>query len=465
MKSQTSMNRVAGSLAWLLWLAAFLFTSAANATNVELQDVDEQVSALELTVGKSHIIRSRVPVREVMLGNPDVADIKLLTSQKILILGKKSGRTNLVFRDRKGQVLGLFDVEVGYDTLGLKTKLHAVMPNEKGIEVRSANNKVVMSGNVSSLLAMDRALALARTFVSNDKDVINLLQVGGAQQVMLEVRIAEVARSSARALGTEFLASATGDLSLTLTTSSAASNAFGTLYAGGSDVNATLSALATEGLAKVLAEPNLVALSGSEAKFLAGGEFPVPIPQEFGGIAIEYKEFGVAVNFTPTVLDDRRINLKLAAESSEIDTSTPLATIEGADVPGITTRRAATTVELGDGQGFAIAGLLQNNMNNALNKLPGLGDVPVLGPLFRSTDFQRNETELVIVVVPRLVKPVPADRLALPTDNIVPPSELDQYIHGRLEAGQDSRAGGAAGETAGEAGEPKGLEGSYGHQL
>jgi pilus assembly protein CpaC len=392
-----------------------------------------------------------------MLGSPDIADFKLLSAQKILILGKKSGRTNMVLRDRKGGVIALFDIEVGYDIVGIKHKLHAVMPHEKAIEVRSANHKVVLSGEVSSLLAMDRALALSRTFVGADSDVINLMQVGGAQQVMLEVRIAEMARDATRALGTKLeVGGVDGDTTLALNTGSVAANAFGTFYAGGADVNATLSALAHRGLAKILAEPNLVALSGNEAKFLSGGEFPVEVRQEQGVSTIEYKDFGVAVTFTPTVLNDRRISLRMAAESSEIASSTTY----GSGYPGISTRRAATTIELGDGQGFAIAGLLQSNMENAVDKFPGLADVPVLGALFRSTDFRRNETELVIVVVPRLVKPVPVDRLSLPTDNLVPPNELDQYIYGRLEGGQASPEGGA-----GDSQKPAGLEGPSGHQL
>jgi pilus assembly protein CpaC len=275
---------------------------------------------------------------------------------------------------------------------------------------------------------------------------------------MLEVRIAEVARNSARSLGTAFRADAvTGDLALHLLTSAPAVPAFGTLNGSGRDVSATLSALATQGLAKILAEPNLVALSGNEAKFLSGGEFPLQVAQENNVNTIEYKEFGVAVNFTPTVLNDRRISLKLAAESSAIDTSINY----GINYPGISTRRAATTVELGDGQGFAIAGLLQQDMNNAVNRLPGLGDIPVLGALFQSTAFQRNETELVIVVVPRLVKPVPAGRLTLPTDNIIPPNELDQYIYGRVEGGQPEGAAADKGTSE----KSKGVEGPYGHQL
>lgn len=460
MKSQTRMNRVPGFLAWLLMLGAMLTTSIASAADVELMSSGDKVTSLELTVGKSEVIRSTVPIREVMLGDPGVADFKMLTSQKMLILGKKSGRTNLVMRDRRGNVIAFFDVEVGYDVTGIKAKLHAVMPEEKGIEVRSSNHKVVMSGETTNLLAIDKALTLARTFVANDKDVINLMQVGGAQQVMLEVRIAEVARRSVKELGasTTVSGSVDGGYPLSLITTLASGVTSGaSVNIGGTtdDVSVRLSALVTQSLAKILAEPNLVALSGNEAKFLSGGEFPVLVPQGDGVNTIEFKEFGVGVSFTPTVLSDRRINLKLAAESSEIDSST-----EVAGYPGISTRRTATTVELGDGQGLAIAGLLQNNLNNAVNKFPGLGDVPVLGTLFRSTDFQRNETELVIVVVPRLVKPVSPDRLSVPTDDILPPNDMEQYFMGQLEGGKPSSKGGA-----GESQQPAGLEGPSGHQL
>lgn len=465
MKSLSRVNRIRGLVAWMLCLGVMVFASAAGAAQVQLQKMDDQVEILELTVGKSHIIESKTAIREVMIGSTDVADFKLLSNRKVLILGKTPGRTNLMFRDNSGRVIGIFDLEVGYDIMGLKHKLHAMMPDEKGIEVRSANSKIVLSGEVSSMLALDKALVLARTFVKSDKDVINLLGVGGSQQVMLQVRIAEVSRDSTRSLGVglgggEAGAAATavsGDVTWTLLTTGGTllADAFGTLTAGGRDLSATLEAMEERGLGKILAEPTLVALSGSEASFLAGGEFPVIVTQgNTDNYTVEYKEFGVGVKFTPTVLADDRISLKLAAEASDIDAANSTAA-----AIALTTRRTSTTVELGDGQGLAIAGLLQNNMNNLVDQLPGVGDIPVLGALFRSTGFQRKETELVIIVVPRLVKPVPADSFVLPTDNIIPPSQAEQYLNGQLEGRPPQ------GVSGNEANGPKGVEGPYGHQL
>ncbi|TQV63298.1 MAG: type II and III secretion system protein family protein, partial [Halothiobacillaceae bacterium] len=346
--------------------------------------------------------------------------------------------------------------------------------------------------------------AAVKTTLAKDK-VLNLLQVGGGQQVMLEARIAEVSRSSMKGLGVSsmnnmgklpvprtdlkgdlqfnnYAATAPGlagtpnaglstngsDGALDLLMGGALPQAFGTfgiLYKG---LNLQLTALEEKGLAKVLAEPNLVSLSGQEANFLVGGEFPYPVPTGLGQFGIEFKEFGVGLKFTPTVLNSHKINLKLGAEVSSLDYSRGTS-IGGTAVPGVATRRTATTVEVADGQSFAIAGLLQNNMNNAINQLPGLGTLPVLGALFRSTDYQREESELVIIVTPRLVKPMPAGQLKSPTDNFIPPSDFDQFFMGRLEGEREPPK--AKDETAPEAKastpatQGGGVDGKYGHQL
>jgi len=440
-----------------------VLASAPVPAGVELELSGNDVSELGLAVGKSEVLRSATDLREVVVGNPAVADIKLLSSRQVLILGRKAGRTNVVFRDRGNRVAALMDVVVGYDIEALKRRLHDVMPDEKAIEVRSAGDKIMLSGEASSALAMESALLVARSFVDKKEEVVNLMSVGGGQQVMLEARIAEVARSAVKDLGVQTrITSDNSNFAFDLLTGVALQDPFGVGTVLGNDYALRLNALETQGLARILAEPNLVAMSGHEAEFLAGGEFPVPEPQDFGSVGILYKEFGVALKFTPTVLTGSKINLRLRAEVSAIDESTRVSTIAGASLPGLTTRRAATTVEVGDGQGFAIAGLLQRDMNNFVQKFPGLGEIPVLGALFRSTDFQRNETELVIIVVPRLVKPLPANRYVLPTDGVIPPSDLDQYLLGNVEAQPPAQEDSAREGTP----TPKGgVEGQYGHQL
>ncbi|MDX1823121.1 MAG: hypothetical protein R3354_00300, partial [Thiohalomonadales bacterium] len=240
---------------------------------------------------------------------------------------------------------------------------------------------------------------------------------------------------------------------------------------GFNGIGMQLQALQREGLAKILAKPNLTAQSGQEASFLAGGEVAIPVAQNSGTngnttISVQFKEFGVGLKFTPTVLSDDHINIKLNAEVSSIDPSNGFQA-SGFNIPGFITRRTGTTVEMADGQAFAIAGLIQNNMNNVVNKVPALGSIPVLGALFRSTEFKRNETELVVVVTPRLVKPGNGDKVAMPTDVVIPPSDVDQYLMGFLEhypTGKREKDGKAQQKQLG-VGEQGGLQGSYGHQI
>jgi pilus assembly protein CpaC len=287
---------------------------------------------------------------------------------------------------------------------------------------------------------------------------------------MLEAKISEIARTSLKDLGVETTVTDAGsDFTFNLLSGLPLTSAFGTSSFIDDKVTLKLSALEKQGLAKTLAEPNLVALSGQEASFLVGGEFPVPVLQSgtvAGAVTVTFKEFGVGLKFTPTVLSKNRINLRLNAEVSAIDAAVS-STVQGITVPGVATRRAATTIEMADGQSFAIAGLLQNDINNIVNKFPGLGDVPVLGALFRSTDFQRNETELVIVVTPRLVKPVPPGRLLLPTDGYIPPSDADQYLLGDVEgrSGEAQERLGPQGSGGQARPATGGIDGAYGHQL
>ena len=442
------------ALAWAVTPAM-----AADTYSLRLND-SLRSGELDLAVGKTKLISSPAHLKQITIGNPDVADVKLLNSKKVMIQGKRAGHTNLAFRDRNMELIALLDVVVGHDIEAIKHKIHQVLPNEPGIEVRSANANVILSGEVSNALAMDTALVVARSFAP--QNVTNLLQVGGGQQVMLEVRIAEVERNSLKKLGIQgTLNGSVGRVGLNAAANAAVTGAFGTVGMVYRGLDFKLSALETQGLARVLAEPNLVALSGQEGSFLVGGEFPIVTVTTVGQPTVEYKEFGVGLKFTPLVLNSSKINLGMQAEVSAIDTT---QTAVGSNYPVLKARRTSTTVEVADGQSFAIAGLIQSDINNAINKYPGLGEIPILGALFRSTDFQRQETELVVVITPRLVRPVTEDVLELPTDNFTPTSDVDQYLTGRLQGPKQEKnksqpADGAADPAA------KGVDGAYGHQL
>jgi pilus assembly protein CpaC len=327
------------------------------------------------------------------------------------------------------------------------------------------NDTIALSGTVSSADKLSQAMALARTFAPKEK-VNNLVEVGGGHQVMLEVRVAELAKSTTKRLGInfsylngdEFGYSFLGGLSTLVRESGQTYLEFSDrvqallgFTPGNTNWTVLIDALQTDGLAKVLAKPTLIAMSGQSANFLAGGEYPVPVPQGLGTVAIEYKEFGVALNFTPVVLSNERIHLKVNPEVSELDFSTAIQ-VQGFVIPGLTARRASTTIELGDGQSFAIAGLLSDNVRDVLHKFPLLGDIPVLGALFRSREFQKSESELVIIVTPRLVKPIDADKTPLPTDFYVEPSDSDIYLNGVLQGNRAATQAGGAPELAGEFG-------------
>ena len=452
------------------WLAALVLLAAGAQAQEQpftlgLEDGGE-VQELELPVGKSQIIRSEQPLMQVVVGNPDVADVQLLSETQFLVLGQTPGTTNVAFWDDESQIVAVLDVVVGYDLVAIRRQLSEVLPDEQQVEVRSSNGRVLLTGQVSSAAALETVLAVTESYAGEDADVVNLTQVGGGHQVLLEARIAEVKRNRLQDLGVEaaFSDRLGGEADFELFTGMPLQESFGGgLFlrdtSVGDALRLNLEALEQEGAAQVLAEPNIVAQSGREASFLVGGEFPVPIAQtglSNGAITIQWKEFGVGLNFTPTVLSSRRINLNLTTEVSDLDTTTGTS-VFGTTVPGLRTRRASTTIELGDGNSFAIAGLLQNDISTLIREFPGLGDVPVLGALFRSNEFQREETELVIVMTPRLVRSVDGDELRLPTDTFRPPNSWDLYGLGRAEHPSEAFAAPAGPDT--------GLDGAQGHQF
>jgi pilus assembly protein CpaC len=401
---------------------------------------------LGLVSGKSIILRSALPVKRVSIANPEIADFILLSPHEIYITGKGAGTTNLTFwQDKK--VTAIYDIEVAYDLSQFKQQLHAIFPDEKDIRVIATNDSITLSGKISSAANLAQAIALANAYAPEGK-INNLVQVGGIHQVMLEVRVAEMGRSLTRRLGINFAAQKGNEFAVSLiggvaqleslaaagpsVLPSSAVNALFRFDTGDVTWTAFIDALKEDGLVKILAEPTLITLSGQSANFLAGGEFPVPVPQGLGTVAIEYKPFGVGLIFTPTVLSKDKISIQVTPEVSELDFSTAVL-IEGFAVPGLTTRRASTTVELADGQSFAIAGLLKETVRDIVAKFPVLGDIPILGALFRSRSFQKSKTELVIIVTPHLVKPLDLAKQTLPTDFYVEPNDFELYLEGRME--------------------------------
>jgi len=406
---------------------------------------------LSLTVGKSIIIGSPEPVKRISLAAPEVADSMVLSPRQIYIIGKIPGVTNLTMWGADDRVSTIVDLEVSPDISRLKEDLYRILPDEKNLKITGAHDNVTLSGSVSSTSNLSQVLVLAEPYFPGK--VVNLLEVSGVHQVMIEVRVAEMSRSLLRRLGVNFAyLSSSGQnfgISLLNRLSSFPSDGFPANPLGVSDnINAVfrflsggttwtffVDALKQEGLLKVLAEPTLITLSGKSANFLAGGEFPVPVPQASGvstTITVEYKPFGVGLNFTPVVLSGKKINMTVAPEVSELDFTNAI-TISGFVVPAVTTRRVSTVIELGDGQSFAIAGLLKDEIREIVSRFPVLGDIPVLGALFRSSSFQKRESELIVIVTPHLVKPLDMEKQTLPTDKYVEPDDFEFYLLGRLE--------------------------------
>ncbi|MES2633736.1 MAG: type II and III secretion system protein family protein [Pseudomonadota bacterium] len=399
----------------------------------------EVAPAMRLTVGKSAVVRLPGDAMRLSIGNPEIADVMLINPREVYLLGRKSGSTNVFVWTKSGRTT-IMDVLVGLDTATLKSRLAELVPGELGITVESLGDSVVLSGSVSDPMKVQRLVSLAEVY-GGGKKVVNLLSVEGSQQVMLEVKVAEVSKTLIDKLGVEFdLTRTSGNTSFTLLTqllSGAANSVTGTRANGRTAIS--LDAEVKNGLVKILAEPTIMAMSGQEGAFLAGGRIYIPVPQSNAaggsGITLEEKEFGVGLRFTPTLLEGGRINLRVTPEVSELSQiGTPITSLGGQTsiLPTITTRRASTTVQLRDGESFAIGGLIKNNITESIKALPMLGELPVLGALFRSSEFQTDRSELMFIVTPRLVKPLPAN-YAMPTDSFVPPSRSDFLLGGRME--------------------------------
>ncbi len=422
--------------------------SSAFAQNAVLSVSRGAVSSrISVAINRAIVVESDRPFAELSVANPEIADIASLSDRSIYVLGKTAGATTLTIFDQDGQLVANVDVRVSPDVAEFKERLSQILPGER-IDVRTANEGIVLSGRVSGARTVARALELAELYAPGK--ITNMMVVGGSQQVMLQVRFAEMQRSVAKSLGTSMTAgtgpaaglaalSSNGGTTLTnggLTSSAGSTGAIGIGFGiGGLAVNVLVEALESKGMARTLAEPNLVAISGQKATFLAGGEYPVPT--ETGGsdstITIVYRPFGVELNFLPTVIDGDLISLELETTVSSIDRDTSFTSASGLSIAAFKVRRASTTVEMRDGQSFAIAGLLQDDFSDLNGQVPWLGDVPILGALFRSAEFQRKQTELVIIVTPHLVTPTTSDALALPTDRMRIPTEAELFLSGRTE--------------------------------
>lgn len=437
-----------GKRVWVLLVGCYLLLAGGFANAADTVDSDA-AKVVRVVAGKSVVMKTERNVTRVSIANPETASIMLLSPRQIYINGKEFGTTTLTFWTGRG-TMDVYDVQVIPDITGLKRMLHDLLPGENRIKVMANAEHITLAGSVTNAASLTAALNLAET-VAPEK-VVNLLRLDGVQQVLLEVRVAEMSRTILNRMGVNFNAlignftvysflngltsldpKGTGDTILNNVNSIVS-------YRGNMmNFQGFLDALKSHGLVRILAEPNLICVSGESANFLAGGEVPIPMPGALGTIGIDYKPFGVGLEFTPTVMSSSLINLKVAPEVSELDYSRSL-TVQGYEVPAINTRRASTVIELGDGQSFAIAGLISESLKENNNRFPFLGDIPILGTLFRSVDYLKGKTELVIIVTAHLVKPLDRDRQSLPTDGFRDPDDHEFYLLGLLE-GQGGNSG------------------------
>jgi pilus assembly protein CpaC len=430
-------------------------------------------------INRSELLTTSVDMGEVIIADPQVADVYVHGKNKVSVIGKQIGQTTLRVFDGKNRLIRSVDVYVVYDLPAIRKAMKEFLPFER-IGVEMVNTRIALTGEITSAEAAATAVEIAEQFVTGTltaadaasrpvldpadekSPILNLMRISGGQQVMLRIRIGEIQRTALRNLGVNLQAVNSGSLSFAVATGlgqaapvagSVADSAFqfgqfgtpadsfgqGSVVntSGSTDVAAMVDALERDGLFKTLAEPNLVALSGEQAQFLAGGEFPIPVPQDQDTITVEYKPFGVSLKFTPYVLSENRIRVQVNPEVSEISPDRSFTTRDGYVAPSLITRRASTTVELAPGEAFMIAGLLKDNMLSTLEQLPGASEVPVLSALFRSTAYQRNETELVIAVTPYIVNPLNSGDIKLPTDDFRPATFMESIFFGALGAPAD----------------------------
>ena len=466
---------ISGTAIFGLAIVLLIFSAGswATSTPTEVQASQE----IEIAVGKSYVLPIPETVRDsdhirIAIAAPNIADFLFIPKvnrknrvRDIYIKGLSPGVTNLTLW-KNGQIFRIYDISVTFNISLLKRRLHEILPDEKDIRIFATKGSITLSGSVSSASSLDQVLVLAKAFAGED-NIINLLSVSGGQQVMLEVRVSEMDKRVAKRLGINFsVINSTGEFGVTLLgglsgflledsaqgASDAATGLLRLISPGGNvEYTGIIDFLKKDGLIKILAEPNLIAISGQTAQFLAGGEFPIPSLDQFGNVGVTFKPYGVELAFTPTVLSEDRISIMVEPVVSELDYNVSTS-IAGSTVPGLLARRASTMVEMADGQSFAIAGILQETARENVDKYPVLGDIPVLGVLFSSKQWQKQESELVIIVTPHIVKPLNMAEQTLPTDFYIEPDDAEFYLWGIF---------GRSHETAG-IGEAE-LDGEFGH--
>lgn len=445
-------------------IGLFVFAATPSALPLHASVDAEFITALDrpvtLEINEGQLIRLSGSAASVFIANPEIADIQVKSPKILYLFGKQAGETTLYAVDDAGNLLLNSKVRVNHSLVRLRRAVRELVPGNP-VQVTSVGGALVVSGQVSSSRDAEEVRRLTARFVTEEGDLIYRLNVGGPNQVNLRVRVTEVQREVMKEFGINWdIMGTSRDIALGIATGNPivaggaaaiadpalragaiatrqsfgqtmTNSVFGSASKGGLDLNGLIDALEDEGLITILAEPNLTAVSGETASFLAGGEFPVLVPQDEDTITVEFKKFGVSLAFTPTVLDDSRISLRVRPEVSQLSNNGAVV-LNNISIPALTTRRAETTVELGSGQTFAIAGLMQNNVQNSVSKFPGLGDLPIIGSLFRSTSFQRNETELAIIVTPYLVRPVSSAKALGATDGLRMPSDFERIVEGRV---------------------------------
>ncbi|WP_026790102.1 type II and III secretion system protein family protein [Pleomorphomonas oryzae] len=421
----------------LVALVAFMLATGLSVDAAQPIRMTSAKSGQSFSIAKGvpQMIETATAFSEIVVGDPALADAWPLTDKSFMVLGSKGGVTGIVLFDKERNVVGAADFEIALHTDRLQAALERKLPDAK-VDVSSANGSILLSGTAADQKTIDEAGAIAKEF-GGDK-VVNTVDIGGGKQVQLKVRFLEATRSANRELGLGWTAKSDGiAVGVGSSTLASGSTPFGEIVSqvlsGGLSVDMVVQALEARGLVRSLAEPNLVALSGQTSSFLAGGEFPVPVAGDNNSISVEFKKFGVGLDFTPTVAPNGLIHLNIKPEVSEIDYSAAV-TINGITIPGLKVRRSDSTLELRDGQSFVMAGLLTNSSSVSNNRVPWLGSVPVLGNLFRSTAYKRAETDLVIIVTPHIVDPLGAgNTIATPFDRALPGSDLDAFARGNAE--------------------------------
>lgn len=404
-----------------------------------------RASAMNIPIGKSVPITLSRPAATVFIATPDIADVQVLSATSVVVVGKKVGQTSLVITDDKGEKLAYKTITVTQNLSNLRRAINAIS-SRAHIKVKSIPNGILLTGTAPDSSVIEDSSRLAQRYIpETGGDIINRIKIKANNQVQIHVRFAEVSKDVDKRFGINWEAVGSagslafgmatgpdfytaGEEILRTTVGDSTNDAFFTSFSSGDvSINGMLDLLTKEGFVTILAEPSLTALSGQTASFLAGGEFPVPVPQSADTISIEWKQYGVSLAFTPTIINGDRINLHVRPEVSQLSDIGSIV-LNNITIPALITRRAETTLELNSGQSFALAGLLNNQQTQSVEKFPFLGDLPILGTLFRSSRFQNNESELVIIITPYIVKPTTEEKLSLPTDGIVTPTDSEFFF-------------------------------------